>query len=458
MLRRQNSLWLALSAALALGSIVACSDDTGSQPDTGGVAGTGPGGHDAGGASDKAGSASTSGNGGSAGSPDEQPIAGAGGGEPLPTDEGIYVVGGYVTVDDKYLGYLAVTDDISASGSIDLEKAVEFPDDMSFASPGNGLIYVGNGSAPVIERWALSESNELVKDGEVGLSQYGIASGLGSKDPIHFLAEDRAYFIDAKTFQVVIWNPKTMKTIESFSIDGLNDDVLFPGLNFVHRDGDRLLISARYWRPDDTAALLTRVAIIDTTDDSVSYIEDERCGNIGFHARDSQNNLYLATHPAQTAVIAAGLAGDPIAESCIIRIRSGEAEFDPDYYVDLDELVGGQGGGIIQGAGDEAFVYKHAGPALTAENAGSAARRAEWELHRLTLGDEEASVQQVDDVELQSAYGLGFTTRVAGKSKPFVITVEGDFTEGAYYDVSTPGELTKALTVPGFPAKAILVK
>jgi hypothetical protein len=376
----------------------------------------------------------------------------------VPTDEGIYVVGGYLTIQEKYIGYLAVTDDLSAEGAIDLDKVVEFPDDMSFASPGNGVIYVGNGSAPVIERWFLNGANELVKDGEVGLAQYGIASGLGIKDPLHFIAADRAYFIDGKTQQVVIWNPETLKTIDTFALDGFPEGDLFMGLNFVHKDGDRLLLSARYWRPDDTAALLTRVAIIDTTDDSVTYVDDTRCGNIAFQAHDRDNNLYLASHPAQTAVIAAGLAGDPVAESCIIRINSGQNEFDQDYYVSLDDLVGGSAGGIMQGAGDEAFILKHAGPALTIDNAGSAAKRSEWEIHRLTLGSEEATLEQVPDIELQSAYALAFTTRVAGKNTPYVITVKGDFSEGTYFDVSQPGEFRQALAVPGFPGKAILVK
>ena len=48
--------------------------------------------------------------------------------------------------------------------------------------------------------------------------------------------------------------------------------------------------------------------------------------------------------------------------------------------------------------------------------------------------------------------------RVAGKNTPYVITVKGDFSEGSYFDVSQPGEFRQALTVPGFPAKAILVK
>lgn len=371
---------------------------------------------------------------------------------------GIYVVGGYLTSADDWIGYLAVVDDISAAGSIDLARVVEFPDDMSFASPGNGFVYVGDGGSPVIERWVLDENDELTLDETMGLSQLGVTSGLGIKDPFHFLADDRAYFIDGESLQVVIWNPQTMETIDAFSIEGFLEEGLFQGLNYVHRDGDRLLLSARYWRADDTAALLTRIGIIDTTTDSVTYVDDTRCGNVAFHATDSQNNLYLATHTAQTGTIAVGAAGDPVAESCIIRFNAGAEEFDQDYYVALDELAGGHAGGIMKGAGDEAFVLKYAGPEYNLDNYAKAHTGANWEIHRLTLGDEAATFEEVPDVELQSGYGLAFTTLVDGESVPYVIAVKGDFSEGAYFDVSEPGRFERALTIPGFPGKAILVR
>jgi hypothetical protein len=367
-------------------------------------------------------------------------------------------VGGYLTSADDWIGYLAVVDDISAAGSIDLAKVVEFPDDMSFASPGNGVVYVGDGGSPVIERWVLDENDELTLDETMGLSQLGVTSGLGIKDPFHFLAEDRAYFIDGESLQVVIWNPQTMTTIDSFSIEGFLEEGLFQGLNYVHRDGDRLLLSARYWRADDTAALLTRVGIIDTTTDSVTYVDDTRCGNVAFHATDSEDNLYLATHTAQTGTIAVGAAGDPVAESCIIRFKAGADEFDPDYYVALDELAEGHAGGIMEGAGDEAFVLKYAGPEYNLDNYAKAHTGANWEIHRLTLGDEAATFEKVPDVELQSGYGLAFTALVDGEPIPYVIAVEGDFSEGAYFDVSKPGRFERALTVPGFPGRAILVR
>ena len=407
------------------------------------------------GASGSAQGGGSSGEGGSGGDAN----AGVGGmGGQAPGAEGVYVVGGYLTTVEDWIGYLAVVHDLSAAGAIDLNDVVEFPDDMSFASSGNGTIYVGNGGEPVIERWILNENDELVRDQSMGLSQYGIASGLGMKDPFHFLAPDRAYFIDGESLQVVIWNPETMETLDTFSIEGFLEPDMFLGLNYVHKDGDRLLLSARYWRPDDSAALLTRVGIIDTTTDTITYADDTRCGNVAFHAHDSDNNLYLATHTAQTGTIAVGAAGNPVAESCIIRFNAGANDFDPDYYVGLDALANGHAGGIMQGAGDEAFVLKYAGPEYTLDNYARAHTKGQWEIHRVTLGNEAETFTKVENVELQSGYGLAFSTVVAGKTVPYVIAVEGDFSEGAYYDVSEPGKFERALTVPGFPGKAILVR
>lgn len=457
MFRGQQSHWLVLCGALVLGSVVACGDDDDGSP-TDNQAG-----ESSGATSGKGGSSGEGGSGGKAG---EEPVAGSGtvagggaGGEaPIPMAEGIYVVGYYVTVNDEYIGYLSVTNDLSAAGSVDIGTAREFPGDMSYASPGNGVIYVGRGNSAVIERWVLDDKNELVNDGEVGLSQYGLTSAVGGRDPFHFLSEDRAYFIDAKTRQVIVWNPQTMKTSEAFSLEGFAEGDLFPSLTFAYRDGDRVLVSARYYRPDDTAELLTRVAIIDTLTDEVEYVDDTRCGNIAFKAVDSEQNLYLASHPAQAAVVEAGIAGDPAAASCIIRIKAGESEFDPEYYVDLADVAGAPTGGIMQGAGDEAFVLKYAGEPLTLDNSARAHTRADWEVNRLTLGDEAASIEPVDGIALQSAYGLAFSTPVSGKTTPFIITVAGDLAAGQYHDVSVEGERTGALELPGFPGAAILVK
>jgi hypothetical protein len=47
---------------------------------------------------------------------------------------------------------------------------------------------------------------------------------------------------------------------------------------------------------------------------------------------------------------------------------------------------------------------------------------------------------------------------VDGENTPFIITVNGDFSEGAYYNASDANAFEKALTVPGSPGPAIRIR
>ena len=67
---------------------------------------------------------------------------------------------------------------------------------------------------------------------------------------------------------VVAWNPQSMALVGEFSLDGLREDGVDTTTASVHRDGDRLVVLARYFRPDDTAAVLGRLAIIDPGTDT----------------------------------------------------------------------------------------------------------------------------------------------------------------------------------------------
>lgn len=374
-------------------------------------------------------------------------------------DDALWVVGGWLSTPDSWTGYLTVVDDLSADGSVDPSKAVEFAGDMNYTSPGNGQVYVGLGEQPVIQRWVLDDNDGLELDEQLSLANYGLIDALGGgRNVMQFLSEDRAYFIDGQNLQVVVWDPNAMEPIDLFSIDGLDEPGHTMATNYVHRDGDRLVMTARYWRPDDTAAELVKAVIIDTDDDSVSYIEDHRCGSIAFQATDSNGHLYLASHPAHVTALAAGVAGDPPAESCLLRIQAGADEFDADYYVDLNELSDGYTGGIMQGSGDNAYVLTYAGETPTLDNYVRLARGGNWEIHSIVLGNEQATYERVPELELFSGYGLAFRTRVDGEDVPFIIAVEGDLSAGAYYDVSDPTDFKAALKFQGFPGHAVRVR
>lgn len=371
----------------------------------------------------------------------------------------LFVVGGWSTTADEWIGYLFLTDDLSADAEIDLSHAVEFPDDMNFESPGDGNLYVGRGGAPIVEKWIVNDEDKLEKVDEVDFTDFGLRNALASgRNAMHFISEERAYFVDGASMKVVVWNPKTMEHTGSFGFDGIYKDEYWQSANFIHRDGDRLIITTRYWREDDTADELVRAAFIDVHSDAVTYAEDTRCGNISSQAVDEDGNLYLSSHTGQAVALAAGLAGEPAAKSCILRINKGESEFDPDYFVDLSELSDGFAGGMMQGADGQAFVLKWEGGELDEENYGTATRAEEWEVYSLTLGDEEATFAKVPNIGKVAGYGEGFTVNIRGEEIPILVAVKGDFSEGSYWDISNPGNPEKALTISGWPGKAVKIR
>jgi hypothetical protein len=340
---------------------------------------------------------------------------------------------------------------------------LEFPGDIAYSSPGDGSVYVVLATEPTIQRWVLDAKDELVLDDELGLAQYGITDGVRKSAPV-FFDDSRAYFFDGNSLQLVLWDPSAMRTIEAISLAGLEEEGYGMRTNYLHRDGDRLLISASYWRLTDEEGYLelNRVAIVDTSDHSVIYADDTRCGGVAFHATDSNGHLYLASHPGHAAALSVGMAhtegvSEPAA-SCLLRVKAGANEIDPDYYVDLNEVSGGFTGGIMQGPGDEAYVLTYDGPELTATDYFRATRADAWAIHSLTLGDEADSYRRVPDMPLVSGYGFAFSTPIGGSVTPFVIVVNGDLSEGVYYDASDSSGFVRALTLPGSPGNAIRVR
>ncbi|MEM9454512.1 MAG: hypothetical protein AAGF11_10060 [Myxococcota bacterium] len=369
-----------------------------------------------------------------------------------------WIVGTWISTDEEYLGYLSVVGDISAGGSIDLGQAVEFAGDMVYASPGDGVVYVGLEDQPTIQRWTTDGAN-LVMDGEVSLANFGVTRTLGrGRNVIQFVDDDLAYYFDEENWQVVKFNPQDMTTIGSFSIDGLYDENEGASLNFIHKEGTRFISTAAYWSlVDETGTPLVRAVIVDSADESVTYAEDTRCGVIGFDAVDAAGNLYFATHPGQSVSLASGSAGDNPAASCMLRINAGESQFDPDYFVDLATLSGGVAGGLHPGIGDQAYVMHFTGDigGITIDTERDTLRSEQWALYSVELGNEAATYTPVEIDALFTAYADSFTTVVDGAEASYLVGVSADFSSGRYFDISDPGAVVEALSFPGFPGHAL---
>jgi hypothetical protein len=367
-----------------------------------------------------------------------------------------WIVGGWITTQDSYTGYLTVVRDLSSAGRIDLTQVVEFPGDMTYETAGDGVVFVGLEDKPVLERWVLGTDDKLTKDGEISFATRNVTSTLGGgRNLIQLIGPERAYYFDNENLQVIVFNPTRLEILSSFSLAGLEESGQELALNFVHKDGNRFIITGRYWSlADETSTSLVRAAIIDSTNDSVTYVEDRRCGNIAFHITDQAGNVYYGSHAGLAVSIAAGTAGANPPTPCLLRINKGASQFDPTYFVDMADASGGVVGGLLQGSDGNAYVFQYAGPGITADNERATLRGENWTLASFKLGSEKSTFARVNGVGALTAYGDSFTTNVQGKLTPFVVGVKADFSEGRYYDVSDPSNVKPALSFPSYPGHA----
>lgn len=370
-----------------------------------------------------------------------------------------WIVGGWLSTEEGYFGYLTILDDLSVEGEVDLARVRQFPGDITYTSTGDGKVFVGQADLTTVERWVVNEAGDgLEKDGEINFEYFGVTSTLGN-DAIQLIDDETAWYFDTATYQVIVFNPTTLTTegeVIDFSgiLEGDNDLVL----GFVSRLDDSLVVSAQYWDPEGNALSLTRAAIIDIDSHDVTYADDTRCGSTRFHVKDDAGNLYIGAHPGESLWQAAGLGSEDAPEACLVRIKSGETHFDGDYYVDLGEISGGKVvGGFLQGDDNHAYVYEFTGDLgdVNAENYMGYVRGDSWALARLELGNEAESYEVVENYEASTAYGASFAVTVGSESIRYVISANSSFDSGKYYDLSNPTNAIEALSFPGFPGTAL---
>lgn len=378
-----------------------------------------------------------------------------------PADAPLYAVCGLVVTPDARSGYLAVVPDLESGTTFDLADTLEFPGGSLCAAPGNSnRLYLGIAERAVIQRYSIDEDDALQFDAEFGLSGLGITAPIG-RNPMQFLSDTRAYFIDGSTLQVVVWNPDAMVIEGSFDIDGLGSADLPIDVAEVVRDGERFVMSARYFRPDGSAELLSRAVFIDPTDDSVEYAEDTRCGNLAWTAVADNGDMYFASHPSQATRLRTGLAGAPPSPPCLLRILAGTSEFDPTFFVELNGLTGGQPtGSVLAGTNNTAYIlaYDEELVPITPANEGVLTIIPAWRYWALPLDGDFTSASVVTAVPPGPVFAVGFTVNRPSGPTSYIVGIRDDLASGTLFDISSPEGFTEAITVPGFPVIALRIR
>lgn len=352
---------------------------------------------------------------------------------------------------------LYVVDELSPDVVLDPAAAIELGGtaDVSVPPPGLGLrsFFVGLGEEPTIRRYDVDDDWNVTVGGELSLMGLGAMSGASLISSLTVVSRNRAYFVDIGTLQVIIIDPEKMEVIGDFPLSGIPEEGLKnPYAWYKNVDGSRIIVAFAFERSDDTPSPLSKVAIIDTATDTVTYDEQSRCGYLCWTAHDPAGNLYFVTHTYVAILNEAGLGGDPTFSPCMVRMLAGADGFDPNYYVDLRGIAGRPVGALMSGTDGTAYtlVYSPEAAPLTPDNVDSAYGTPAWEHYSMQLGNEAASFTKVPGIDSGIPYSDGQPLTVGGSQVPIVTVVAEEFSRTTVYDASDPSDWARLAIVPNY--------
>ncbi len=373
-----KSTWNYALAALLGGTLLnvtACSDDSNGSGNPGGSTG---------------GSGASTGGGSSGG--------GAGGEGGVSEDgDAVYAVVTQVFGESDNTSYVVTTQDLSAS-ELSLARGIEINGRAIAAGPTNGgRLFVGTDLGATVTRYDLTAEGELEQAGQVSFAGAGLTSLGEYAGQFQFVADDKAYFFDGSTAQVIVWDPEEMTYTKSLDLSALVFDgelLTFGGVPL--RSGAELLAFAG-WRTSDNAQVPDRAAVVmvDTESDSVAIATDERCGYVRDGVLASDGFVYLATEAFGAAVH--HMNPENASPPCLLRFDPEAGEFDESFHVDLTTLFDGTvAGTLLIGPGNQPYLLAldaadYAGPPAPRVLASSPF----WQLAKLTTGDD-PSVEVLD--------------------------------------------------------------
>lgn len=239
------------------------------------------------------------------------------------------------TLDGTRFVYLAVVEDIA--DPVDLTEAIEFGGTTRLLT-AFGDVFAFEAESLEITRFDVGEDRSLTELDEFTMSGLGITSYQAST---LFLSETTAVYVDAPTRQFVWWNPSALEIIEAvpFPMEGMPEGLLVgqPTLSF---DGQTIIVPI--YNIDFTTLESVhgaRVLLVPVDDrQAVSMVVDERCpySSLGGVIDPSSGDYIFVGDALQ------GFANHYSIPSsgagCLLRIRDGEAGFDPDFMVEAASM------------------------------------------------------------------------------------------------------------------------
>jgi hypothetical protein len=242
-----------------------------------------------------------------------------------------------------------------------------------WASPSSydGNVFVPHGADPSITKFTVAADGTLEEGDTVSFAGEGVTNvDTGPLVGETLVSRDKAYLFDS-TFRAIVWNPESMelsgREIDfSAPLKAIVADApgytpqIFVAPGFVKQVGKLMFVPVRWqnWSaetPDQIIYPLGGLLILDTEQDEVvRLLTDPRIIDTIYTVVSDAGDLYLFTGAFGASFnVAFGLE----TPAGVLKIKKGETEFDPDYYLNLEERLGGRPGTTPSGGrGTEVYL------------------------------------------------------------------------------------------------------
>ncbi|HTV25394.1 MAG TPA: hypothetical protein VMG12_42155 [Polyangiaceae bacterium] len=234
---------------------------------------------------------------------------------------------------DSFIEYLTAQPDVP-DGDVDLSRALELPGGNYYAQPD--AVYYGNFETKSLQRYQVNADYSVSLTGEVSFINYDV--DFLNQEPL-FFSPTLAYYVDAPRAQIVTFDPSAMLITGEMAVPELFRDGYEPFLGDVQKVGDRYLGTVMYSTEDSKLAPDSTIGIIlqDDPEQPVVLLRDERGMGAQRAFVDAAGDFYALADAAGGWV---GLTGLQEATSPrVLRVKNGASVVDPDYLLDLGELL-----------------------------------------------------------------------------------------------------------------------
>lgn len=314
--------------------------------------------------------------------------------------EALYSVGGIVIEPTGRTLFVQTVSELT--GTLGLDNAIEAAGNSRHWA-FEGAVYIGLGEEPTLIRYVPDENGALQLDERLSFQRYGVSSIPAGAA---FLSENKAYMLLHEALVVVVFDPTEMVILDEIDISSLAVPDLTLETWFVTPHQDRLYVPVR--RVDETSFLIepsVAVAVFDTlSDELIAVAQDDRCVGASRPTVGPDGNIYVLGDGRNFLTqIISDIRDLPVPPTCLLRILDGETTFDPNFFVDIEDITGGRNAATqmwqVPGFRDAAFAkmyYPEEVPADVEVTGFNVWSYPVYKLWKLELGDVVTAVETAD--------------------------------------------------------------